>query len=353
MELIALGFDSWFEDHAKELVKPEQSIARVIAVDRGRCIVNDGFREISAVLLGKYLHEIESPADFPCVGDWVSVEHHDSDAFASIHAILQRKTLLRRKTAGREIEFQMIAANIDTAFIVQSCRFDFNIRRLERYLVMVNEGQIEPLILLTKTDLISPDELELLMANIRSAGINTQIIALSNVTGSGIEQVRALMAAGKTYCLLGSSGVGKTTLINRLVGKAELETKSVSATGEGRHTTTRRQLIMLEDGAMLIDMPGMRELGMVGDSEGIDESFSDVVELIANCRFADCSHSNEPGCAILMAIENGELSEDHFQNYLKLNKESDFYQMSHHEKRKKDKAFGRHIKSVMKHRDKY
>ena len=168
--------------------------------------------------------------------------------FASIHDVVPRRSFLRRKSPGKNIDFQMIAANIDVAFIVQSCHFDFNVRRLERYLVMVNEGHIEPVLLLTKTDLVSAAELERMLANIRAAGITARIITLSNVTGEGVEQVKQLMLPGKTYCLLGSSGVGKTTLINQLLGRDALETAAVSGTGEGRHTTTRRHLVVLDNG---------------------------------------------------------------------------------------------------------
>jgi ribosome biogenesis GTPase len=204
--------------------------------------------------------------------------------------------------------------------------------------------------LLTKTDLVSADELERLLAHIRAAGITARIIALSNLTGEGVAQVREVMEAGKTYCLLGSSGVGKTTLINQLLGQNALETGTVSGTGEGRHTTTRRHLISLDNGALLIDMPGMRELGILSAGEGLDDSFVDITALAASCRFADCSHDNEPGCAIRKAIASGELDAAHYQSYLKLKAESAFNEMSYVDKRKKDKAFGKMVKTVLKHK---
>jgi ribosome biogenesis GTPase len=170
------------------------------------------------------------------------------------------------------------------------------------------------------------------------------------VTGAGLDRVREWLIPGKTYCLLGSSGVGKTTLINSLAGNSGLETRDVSHTGEGRHTTTRRQLIVLEGGALLIDMPGMRELGMLGVGEGLDETFADIGELAKKCRFTDCGHSSEPGCAVRTAIERHDLSEERLQDYLKLQKESAFHDLSYVEKRKKDRDFGRFVNSAMKHK---
>lgn len=348
MALSEVGLDNGLKDQARELCGSDGAVARVTAVDRDRYVIRNEHGEIPAELTGKFLFTAQSSTDLPCVGDWVCVHYRDNGTHASIHHILPRKSFLRRKTPGKNIAFQMIAANIDVAFIVQSCHVDFNVRRLERYLVMVNEGHIEPLLLLTKTDLISPAALDQLIKKIRYSGIGAGIITLSNVTGEGIDQIREIMVSGKTYCLLGSSGVGKTTLINHLMGDSGLETRDVSDTGEGRHTTTRRQLIMLKDGGLLIDMPGMRELGMLGVSEGIDDSFADVRELSQSCRFTNCSHTNEPGCAVRNAIEQHELNAAHYQNYLKLKKESDFHELSYVEKRKKDRAFGQFVHSVMK-----
>ncbi|HLP97262.1 MAG TPA: ribosome small subunit-dependent GTPase A [Sideroxyarcus sp.] len=329
---------------------PGQQLARVTAVDRGRYVVRSEHGEVPAELTGKFLHAAVSSVDMPCVGDWVCVEYHDAASHASIHDVAPRRSFLRRKSPGKNIDYQMIAANIDVAFIVQSCHFDFNVRRLERYLVMVNEGQIEPVLLLTKTDLVGEAELQRMIGDIRAAGITARIIALSNVTGEGVAQVKQLMLPGQTYCLLGSSGVGKTTLINQLLGHAELQTGIVSHTGEGRHTTTRRHLVALDNGALLIDMPGMRELGVMSAGEGLDGSFTDIAALATQCRFADCSHNNEPGCAIRKAIASGELDAEHYQSYLKLKAESEFNEMSYADKRKKDKAFGKMVKSVLKGR---
>lgn len=334
MELIELGLDSSFTNHARELCTHEQRIARVTAVDRGWYFVRNEDGEVPARATGKFLHATESTSDMPCVGDWVCV-CYDSESSASIHATLPRKSFLRRKSAGKTIEFQMIAANIDVAFIVQACHYDFNVSRLERYLVMVNEGNVEPVIILAKTDLVSADKLEQLILEIRRGGISARIIALSNVTGTGLDQIKDLMVLGKTYCLLGSSGVGKTTLINQITGQDTLKTATVRDSGEGRHTTVRRQLIVLDQGGLIIDTPGMREIGIFAASEGVDESFDDIQELSLSCRFTNCGHSNEPGCAILKALTSGKLQPEHYENYLKLKQESEFNETSYNEKRKR------------------
>ena len=352
MQLSELGLDRWFADQAREQCGPGLSLARVTAVDRARYLVRDESGEMPAELTGRFQFAAESSTDLPCVGDWVCVRHLDARSHASIHGVLPRKSFLRRKAPGKDIDFQMIAANIDVAFVIQSCHFDFNVRRLERYLVMVREGQVEPVLLLTKTDLVSDSELERLIDKVHLAGVDAEIVTLSNVTGAGLDRVRALLIPGKTYCLLGSSGVGKTTLINRLACDAGFETRDVSQSGEGRHTTTRRQLIVLEGGSLLIDMPGMRELGMLGVSEGLDDTFADIGELAKGCRFTDCSHSAEPGCAVRAAIERHDLSEERLQDYLKLRKESAYHDLSYAERRKKDREFGRMVRSILKPKDK-
>ncbi len=354
MELKNLGFDQWFQDKQAELQKPGCSIARVTAVNRDSYLVRNENSEVLAELAGSFRYSAESALDFPAVGDWAFVRYCNADTFAIVQSLFPRKSVLRRKASGRDIDYQMIASNINVAFIVQACDFDFNLRRLERYLVMVNEGGIDPIILLTKSDLVSPEDLEQKISEVRQSNISCRVIALSNKTGFGLDQVRDVLEAGRTYCLLGSSGVGKSTLLNRLAGRDLLKTNAVRASdGKGRHTTARRQLTVLDQGAMLIDTPGMRELGNIGVSEAIDESFSDITGLSNGCRFTNCTHTNEPGCSLLAAIQNGELSEGRYQSYLKLLKESEYHEMSYVEKRKKDRKFGQFVKTAMKeHRKK-
>lgn len=337
MKLNELGLDQCVKDHSIELIEPEQGIARVTVVNRGQFTIRNEHGEIPAKATGKFMYDIKSVMDMPCVGDWVFVEYHDSYSSASIHRMLPRKSFLRRKAAGDSIEFQMIAANVDAAFIVQSCHYDFNVSRLERYLVMANEGSVKPLIILTKTDLVSARELEQLISEIRDVGIHAPLIAISNVTGDGLNEVKEAMGPGKTYCIVGSSGVGKSTLINKLTGHDTLKTGVVSDSGEGKHTTVRRQLFVLEKGAMLIDTPGMREVGILHASEGLDENFDDIEELSLSCRFSNCSHTSEPSCAILKAIEGGTMLQQHYEDYLKLKKEAELNEKSYTNKRKKGK----------------
>jgi len=347
MKLSDLGFDPWFEPHSGELLEEGMSIARISAVDRGGYLIRNELREVPAELSGRLSYQTERAVDLPCVGDWVTVQYYDRDTAAIIHRVFPRRTFLRRKTAGDRVDFQMIAANIDAAFIVQSCHFDFNPRRLDRYLVMAADGRVEPVVVLTKTDLIPPEELEQKVEVVRSVA-NAAVLALSNKSGAGIDLFRQALRSGRTYCLLGSSGVGKSTLINRLLGREALSTKAVSGTGEGTHATSRRQLVVLSGGAMLIDTPGMRELGLLGAGDGVGIGFEDLLRLAADCRYADCSHENESGCAVRAAVESGALSRDRYLSYLKLKKESDYHELSYLEKRKKDKAFGRFIKTVKK-----
>ncbi len=342
-----LGFDQWFQEHIAPFHEDDRSVARISAVDRGSYLIRDELKEVPAELSGKLSYETENSVDLPCVGDWVAAQYCNHGTAAIIHRVFPRRTFLRRKTAGDVVDFQMIAANIDAVFIVQSCHFDFNPRRLDRYLVMAADGHVEPIVILTKTDLITRDECEQKLALITSV-TQAKVLGLSNVTGFGFDEFKRTLSPGRTYCLLGSSGVGKTTLVNRLIGHDAFRTKAVSSTGEGTHATSRRQLIVLAEGAMLIDTPGMRELGLVGTSDGVNIGFEDLVALSAKCRYTNCSHVHEPGCAVRTAVENGEVSEDRYSSYIKLKKESEHYDMSHQDKRKKDRAFGRFIKGAKK-----
>ncbi len=346
-----LGFEKWFLENLDPADLERSDIARVTAVHKDSYIINNGETDVFAELIGKLVFSATSPMDYPAVGDWVLANFYDEDTFSIVHHVLPRKSLLKRKTPGKKIDFQLIAANIDVAFIVQSLDTNFNLRRLERYLVMVRESNITPVVLLSKSDLFNTENIAKKAAEIHKVMPAVHVQPFSNKDESGLKNIKDLLTPRKTYCLLGSSGVGKTTLLNNLIGESLFTTKTVREKDrKGRHATTYRQLIKLDCGAVLIDTPGMRELGTFAVETGIDETFSEITELSEQCQFNDCTHVNEKGCAVIKAVKEGRVPENRYQNYIKLKKESLFNEMSYLEKRQKDKQFGKLCKTIMKHK---
>ena len=346
-----LGFDKWFHSNVDSESLEGLRIARVIAVYKNSYTINNGENDVLAELVGKIIYSAASPMDYPAVGDWVIANFYDANTFSIIHAILPRKSLLKRKTPGKNIDFQLIAANIDVAFIIQSLDENFNLRRLERYLVMINASNIRPIVLLSKSDLLTYEEVVSRIGEIQKIMPRLHVQPFSNKNASGLNNVKDLLNPGQTYCLLGSSGVGKTTLLNNLIGKSKFKTKTVREKDrKGRHATTVRQLIRLDGGAMVVDTPGMRELGNFSVETGLDETFAEIIKLSDKCQFNDCTHVNEKGCAVLNAIADGQLPENRYRNYIKMNKESIYHEMSYLEKRQKDKQFGKFCKTVMAHK---
>ena len=348
MSLIELGLSSIFTNDLK-IDNDDFSIARVTSVNKESYYINNGRQDYFAKLTGNLLYSSDTPDDFPTVGDFVLYQSFDDESLAIVHKVLKRKTLLKRKSAGKKIEYQLIAANIDFAIIIQALDNDLNVNRLERYLSMTNEFGVEPIILFSKSDLITKDEKSKIIEKISSRIAKENIHSFSNYEPANIVKIKQLLQKGKTYCLIGSSGVGKTTLLNNLIGHEEFKTLEVrEGDSKGKHSTTNRQLVVLENGAMIIDTPGMRELGNFGISEGIDQTFDEISELTNNCKFTDCTHTIEKGCAVLAALENGDLEKSRYDNYIKLKKESEYYERSYLERKRRDKEFGKMVKTIMK-----
>jgi ribosome biogenesis GTPase len=329
---------------------PQWVPARVLTRGRDSYLIHDGHRAIPAELAGRLAYGANSALDLPAVGDWVQVQVA-GPSLAIIHQCLPRRSLLQRKTPGKKVGRQLIAANIDTALIVQSLDRDFNLRRLERYLVMVHQGKIQPLVLFSKRDLLTPGELEARLSAVRTALPKVTMDSFSNKTAEGVAHLGAYLEPAKTYCLLGSSGVGKTSLLNNLLGR---EARAVATVREkdskGRHTTTARELIRLPGGALLIDTPGMRELGHIDVGEGIAAAFDEIDTLASGCRFGDCTHTVEEGCAVRAALTAGVIQPERYESFLKLRRETAHHEASYLEKRRRDKDFGKMVKAVMKHK---
>ena len=344
MELIDLGYQSDLKE-----IESGFLVGRIVSVNKESYKLTDGINEYFGKLTGNMMYSSESPEDFPTVGDFVTFQSFDEESLAMIHKVLERKSLLKRKSSGKLIDYQLIAANIDYAIIIQALDGDTNLNRLERYVSMINEFNVQPIILFSKSDLISEAEKNKIITETKARASKIEIFSFSNLNSENLEIIKGIFKSRKTYCFIGSSGVGKTTLLNNLLGHKEFKTLAVrEGDSKGKHSTTTRQLVVLKNGAMIIDTPGMRELGNIGISEGIEQTFDEIAELSQNCKFADCTHTIEKGCAILNALEKGKLKEERYKNYIKLKKESDHYERSYLEKRQKDKEFGKLIKSVMK-----
>jgi ribosome biogenesis GTPase len=337
-----LGFDAFFEKESSGFLQAGDSLARITEVNRNRFTVSDGYLERTAVLSGKYVFTAGDITDFPTVGDWVAIQAEPNHSQATVRALLPRKTLLKRKEAGKRVEFQLIAANIDYGLVVQTVDH-LNPNLLDRYCVLLNESGIVPVIIINKTDLVSSAKIEAIKDSF--SGFRGQVLFTSNELEGGTDAVAEMLIPGKTYCLLGQSGVGKSSLLNRLLGSSRLDVGSVrERDGKGRHTTVRRQLVALESGCLFIDTPGIRELGNFQVEDGLEATFDDVHALANQCRFNNCSHTHEKGCAVIDALNNGELEDSRYQNFLKLQKEAEFLESSYQEKRRKDKSFGKMLK---------
>jgi ribosome biogenesis GTPase len=312
-----LGWDSQFaadfEPHRQDGYMP----GRVAVEHKSAFVVYGGMGVLSAQPSGRFRHEA-APEELPSVGDWVAV----SDAGPGrgvIHAVLPRRTKFSRKMAGFETTEQILAANIDIAFLVSALMDDLNLRRIERYLTTAWASGATPVVLLTKADLFENTSESL--AAVEQAAPGTSVHLVSGVTGLGLDEIRAHLRPNRTATMLGSSGVGKSTLINALMGKEYFATAGVRWDGRGRHTTTHRELVLVPGGGLIIDTPGLRELQLWDTSEGLDETFQDIEALARECKFNDCLHEREPGCAVRTAVADGRLTEARFSSYKKLERE--------------------------------
>lgn len=344
-----LGYTTALEQHRIAQNLEAFDVGRVVLEHRERYVVKTPENEFDAELIGNLRFTAESRADFPAVGDWVAFSKYD-EGKALIHAVYPRTSIIKRQAVGKTGRLQIIATNIDYGLIVQAVDRDFNLNRLERYLTICNASKVEPVIVLSKTDLISASQLESLKNEIRSRVKAVPIIPASSQT-TGYGALEEVLIAGKTYCLLGSSGVGKSTLLNALSGREQMKTSEISASvNKGKHTTSHRELIVLDQGGVLIDNPGMREVGITDAQSGLETTFVDILEYAEHCKFKNCTHSNETGCAVLEAMENGAIDADSYANFLKMEREKSFFESDVQERKKKDKALGKLIKQAVKKR---
>ena len=348
MELADFGFSEDLQKYLKEQNLKNYVTGRIIAEHKERYHVLTQQGEYEAEITGNMRFTARGREDFPTVGDWVALITYDPE-FAIIHKILPRTSMITRQAVGQPGGVQIIAANIDFAFVVQSIDHNFNINRLERYLTICHASGVEPVIVITKTDLVESSRVQYLVDSIRLRIKDIPVFTISNENREGYEALENSIQKAKTYCMLGSSGVGKSTLLNNLAGRTAMKTGTISqVTGKGKHVTSHRELFILENGGIMIDNPGMREVGIADTSDGLETTFDQVVKLADKCRYSDCTHTNESGCAVLGALEAGELDKDSYENYLKMYRERAHFESTLAERKKKDKMLGKILKDYHK-----
>ena len=358
IDLAEYGWNAAFAAAFEDLSGQDLIPARVIKQSRDLSTVVTAAGELDAEISGRFRHRAQGPADFPAVGDWAAVRLVAGGP-ALIESLLPRRSAFTRKAAGEAVEAQVVAANVDTVFLVSGLDGDFNLRRIERYLTAAWSSGAAPVVVLNKSDLRT--DLAAVAAEASAVAPGVPVVAVQAVAEGGLEALRPFLQPGRTVAFLGSSGVGKSTMINRLLGEDRFTTAAVSdaEAGRGRHTTTGRELVRLAQGALLIDTPGMRELGLWADDDGLDRTFDEIDALAAGCRFPDCGHEREPGCAVRAAVESGAVEASRWQSYLKLRRELRFLELKKDEKsrRQHEKASGRdfaaRLKEVKKHKLRY
>ena len=323
MDLEVLGWNDFFAQNWKAHAPHALQPGRVVEEQKEAYRVVGESGELSAEITGRLRYEASERSDFPAVGDWVAMDSFPAEGRAFIHQILPRRTKLSRKAAGARTVEQILVANVDVAFVVMSLNADFNLRRLERYIGAIWQGGAQPVVLLSKADLCTDREAIATEMTKAPPGVNAHL--LSAHTGEGLETLEPYIGTGRTVVLLGSSGVGKSTIINRLLGSETQKTLEIRSTDDrGRHATTHRRLFLMPSGGVLIDTPGMREFEPWDAEKGVENAFDDIAALSASCRFRDCSHETEPGCAVLGAIAGGTLDSERIANYRKLKRELQF-----------------------------
>ncbi len=353
IKLEDLGYSEFFEKSRKSMGLEGFLVARVIAEHKGSYRVKNETGEYMAKVTGKQVFNAKSREDYPAVGDFVAITVLDSER-AVIEAVLPRKTIIKRQQTGKN-EIQIIASNIDTAFIVEAVDRDYNLNRLERYFAIASTSNIEVVIILNKIDLISKENLEIKLTEIKQRFPGVVVITTSNISDTGLTELKEFIKKGITYSFLGSSGVGKSSLINKLLGVNTLRTEDISLySGRGKHITTSREMYFLPAlrslgevvGGIVIDNPGMREVGVTESTASIDAVFEEITALARECKYSDCTHTHEPGCAVLEAVNDGKLDRDKYKNFLNLKKETGFNKLTALEKREKNKKFGKFIKKA-------